>query len=157
MQSVAEIIRYSIHDTFFRDTQGLRYQEVFAWTFFRFLFLFYFFFLFAVLLRIHHIKLTLAECFWRVDSIGRFRSPRPSVRPKYQTNSRLKPLGRFRVFKSEKVFKWSSHKTNMAVTSIYGKETLKIFFSIINLSMTLKLGMWHWVSKCSTKMTLGLP
>ena len=39
------------------------------------------------------------------------------------------------------------HMTNMAAMPIYGKKTLKIFFSRTNKPMTLKLGMWHCLCK----------
>ena len=37
------------------------------------------------------------------------------------------------------------HMTKMAAMPIYGKKTLKIFFSGTKRPMTLKLGMQHWV------------
>ena len=65
----------------------------------------------------------------------------------FQTSSPQKPLGQ-----SKSNFIWSLHgigerKTNMAAMPIYGKKTLKIFFSGTKWPMTLKLGMQHWVLK----------
>ena len=39
------------------------------------------------------------------------------------------------------------HMTNMATMPIYGKNLKKIFSSISNRLMTLKIGMWHFLCK----------
>ena len=38
----------------------------------------------------------------------------------------------------------TGHMTRMAITPIYGKNPLNIFFSGTKRPMALGLGMWHW-------------
>ena len=80
-------------------------------------------------------------------------SVRTSVRPSsvgqhFQTSSPLKPLGQlnsnfiWRLLRGTKVCSnGPGHMTKMAAMPIYGKNPLKIFFSITRRPMTLGLGM----------------